>query len=393
MRKSYNQIIAENLGIRLQQVENTVKLLSDGATVPFISRYRKELTGSLDEVQIGSVKEQLAKLQEIDARRETILKSVEEQGKLTDELKGKIEAAETLTELEDIYLPYKQKRKTRASMARERGLEPLAQLLFKQQEKDVEERAESYVTDEVPSVDDALQGARDIIAEWVNEDTKARNLVRRHFTREAVVASHLVKGKEEEGIKYKDYFDFSEPLKKCPSHRLMAMLRGEEEGFLRISVDPDEEMTLDDLNNQFVRGRNEAASQVETAVRDSFKRLLSPSIETEFRAMAKAKADDEAIRVFADNLRQLLLASPLGQKRVLAIDPGFRTGCKVVCLDEQGNLLHNEAIYPHEPQKQVKQAATKILSLVESYKIEAISIGNGTASRETEAFIKKVPFT
>ncbi|WP_321286176.1 Tex family protein [uncultured Sunxiuqinia sp.] len=386
------QRIADQLQIRVNQVENTIKLLDEGATVPFISRYRKEMTGSLDEVQIGDIKDEKARLEELIKRKETILKTIDEQDLLTPELKDRIDICFDATELEDIYLPYKPKRKTKASVAREKGLEPLAKIIMKQQERDVESRANAFVNDEVDSVDDALAGARDIIAEWVNENEKARNMVRRAFELGATIRSKLVKGKELEGEKYRDYFEWEEPLRRCPSHRLLAMRRGEHEGFLRISIAPDEEDILERLNRFFVRSQNECGEQIQLAVKDSYKRLLSSAIETEFAQASRQKADQDAIQVFAENLRQLLLAAPLGQKRVLAVDPGYRTGCKVVCLDEQGNLLHNETIYPHKPQEQTKQAARKITSLVGAYQIEAVAIGNGTASRETEHFIKKLRY-
>lgn len=386
------QRLAAQFQLPIKQVENTVKLLDEGATVPFISRYRKEMTGSLDEVQIGDIKEAKARLEELAKRKETILKTIEEQELLTDELKARIENCFDATELEDIYLPYKPKRKTKASIAREKGLEPLAKIMVKQDERDLENRAYAFVKGEVSSVEDALSGARDIIAEWVNENEKARNMVRQAFAQGALIKSKLVKGKEEEGIKYRDYFEWEEPLKRCPSHRLLAMRRGEQEGVLRISVSPDEEAVLERLNRFFVRSGNACGEQVKLAVKDSYKRLLSSAIETEFAQAAKLNADQEAIQVFAENLRQLLLAAPLGQKRVLAIDPGYRTGCKLVCLDEQGNLLHNETIYPNKPQEEVKQSARKITSLVSAYQIEAIAIGNGTASRETEHFIKKLHY-
>ncbi len=386
------QIIASELQLQLTHINNTIALLDEGATVPFISRYRKERTGSMDEVNVALVKERYEKLQELEKRKEAILKSMDEQGVLTDELRAKIASTYNTTELEDIYLPYKPKRKTRAVKAKEKGLEPLAKILMKQYERDVEARASQFVNSEVPDVDEALQGARDIIAEWVNEHTVARDIVRTVFERNAVVTSTLVKGKEEDGIKYKDYFDFSELLKKCPSHRLLAIRRGEKEGFLKVSIAPDEEQALERMERYFVKGNTEASEQVEMAVKDAYKRLLKSSIETEFANASKEKADAEAIQVFAKNLRQLLLSSPLGQKRVLAIDPGFRTGCKVVCLDAQGNLLHNENIYPHPPQRDTKQAAKKITSLVDAYRVEAIAIGNGTASRETEAFIRNLKY-
>ncbi|MDR2039618.1 MAG: RNA-binding transcriptional accessory protein [Bacteroidales bacterium] len=392
MKESHILVISKELGLQENQVRNTLELLADGATVPFISRYRKEATGSLDEVQIAAIKSRYEKLLETDKRREAILRSIEEQGKLTGELKSKIEAAESLSELEDLYLPYKPKRKTRASIAREHGLEPLALRLMKQTDNDVEAIAQKFLNDQVETVEDALQGARDIIAEQMNENIHARDAIRKLFSRDAVIYSKVIKNKESDGEKYRDYFDFSEPLRRCPSHRLLAMLRGKDEAFLRISIEPDEEKALDILNKIFVKGRTEASDEVKDAVKDGYKRLLCPSIETEFEALAKEKADDESITVFADNLRQLLLASPLGQKNVLAIDPGFRTGCKVVCLDAQGNLLHNETIYPHQPQSEIVAAKRKIMSLVGAYKIEAIAIGNGTAGRETERFIQSMAF-
>ncbi len=386
------EIIARHLGIREKQVTNTILLLNEGATVPFISRYRKERTGSLDETQVLQIKEQNEKFIELEKRKETVLKTIGEQEQLTPELKTRIENCFDPVELEDIYLPYKPKRRTKATIARERGLEPLAKIVMKQFERDPESRSHSFLNDDVQTPEDALSGARDIIAEWVSENEKARNIVRQAFEKEAVITSKLVKGKEEEAEKYRDYFDWSEPLKKCPSHRLLAMRRGEKEGFLRVSVKPDETRPLENLTRFFVKGQNESSNHVEMAVKDSYKRLIEPSIETEFSQLSKEKADDEAINVFAENLRQLLLAPPLGQKRTLAIDPGYRTGCKVVCLDEQGNLLHNENIYPHKPQDEKKMAAKKITSMVEMYQVEAIAIGNGTASRETEAFIKRLRY-
>jgi protein Tex len=386
------ELIAKKLGIHDWQVENTIKLMDGGATIPFISRYRKEMTGSLDEVQLMNIKDEYNRLKDLDARRISILNSIEEQEKMTPELKGKIEAAVTMSELEDIYLPYKQKRRTRATIAREKGLEPLAVIILDQKENDPSHRAEEFLNDDVNSVVDALAGASDIIAEWVSEDEKSRKRLRYLYEKEAVNYSKVIKGKETSGIKYSDYYDWSEPLKKCPSHRLLAMRRGEEEGFLRLSVEPLEENALDILNSIFIKGRNSSSDIVTDAVKDSWKRLLSSSMETEFRSISKEKADVEAIAVFADNLRQLLLGSPLGEKNVLAIDPGFRTGCKVVCLDRQGNFIHNETIYPHPPQNETAMSVKKILSLVNAYKIEAIAIGNGTASRETEDFIKWVKF-
>jgi len=390
--QTISNLVAEQTGISFQQVKNTIELLDEGATIPFISRYRKERTGSLDEVAIASVKESYDKFLEIEKRKATILKTIEEQDQLTDELKDKINNCFDATELEDIYLPYKPKRKTRASKAKELGLEPLAKIIMKQHERDIETRAASFVNDEVEDIDAALLGARDIIAEWVNENQVAREIVRNSYTQKAVIAAKMVKGKEEEGAKYGDYFEWSEPLKKCPSHRFLAMQRGEKEGFLKIGAAPDPEEVLPRLKGFFVKGQTSASDQVEDAVSDSYKRLLSPSIENETVTLYKEKADDEAIRVFSENLRQLLLAPPLGQKRVLAIDPGYRTGCKVVCIDAQGELLHNETIYPHPPQKEMGKAKKKLDSLVDAYKIEAIAIGNGTASRETEAFVRGTKF-
>ena len=325
-------------------------------------------------------------------RKETILKTIQEQELLTPELQKRIEACFDPTELEDIYLPYKPKRRTRAMIAREKGLEPLAKIIMKQYEHNLDYKAQSFINDKVESVEEALAGARDIIAEWINENERARGMVRREFERGAFITCKVIKGKEEEGAKFNDYFDWNEPLKKCPSHRLMAMRRGEKEGFLRVSVTPDSEEPIQRLKRFFINSNNACTDQMELAVADAYKRLLEPSIETEFANLSKEKADEEAIRVFADNLRQLLLAAPLGQKRVLALDPGFRTGCKVVCLDAQGNLLHNDTIYPHPPQGEVAKSAQKIASLISSFQIEAIAIGNGTASRETEAFIKKLNY-
>ena len=383
----FNKMIASALNIAERQVNNTLSLLNGGATIPFISRYRKEATGGLDEVQIGEIKERYDKLTEIAKRKETILKTIEEQGKLTAELKKRIEACWDATELEDIYLPYKPKRKTRAEAARQKGLEPLATILMMQRENNLMARVRTFVKGEVKDEEDALKGARDIIAEQVNEDERSRNQIRNQFSRQAIISSKVVKGKEEEAAKYKDYFDFSEPLKRCTSHRLLAIRRGEAEGLLKVSISPDDDECTERLVRSYVRGNNESSQQVKEAVQDAYKRLLKPSIETEFAALSKEKADEEAIRVFAGNLRQLLLAPPLGQKRVMGIDPGYRTGCKVVCLDAQGNLLHNETIYPHPPKSEHSISARKLTKLVEQYQIEAIAIGNGTASRETESFV------
>jgi uncharacterized protein len=385
-------LIAKRLGLHEWQVENTIRLMDGGATIPFISRYRKEMTGSLDEVQILHISEEYDRLCELDARKEAVIKSIEEQQKMTPELRSKIDAALTISELEDIYLPYRPKRRTRATIAREKGLEPLAVIIMDQREKDPLLKAEQFLNDDVKTVDDAINGASDIIAEWISEDEKARKQMRFLYEKEAVIYSKVVKGKETEGIKFSDYYDWSEPLRRCPSHRLLAMMRGEDEGFLRLSVEPDESKALKTLESIFIKGVNSSSSIVKNAIGDSWKRLLSSSMETEFRKLSKEKADTDAIAVFADNLRQLLLAPPLGEKNVLAIDPGFRTGCKLVCLDKQGNLLHNETIYPHPPQNETALSIRKILSLVSAYKIEAIAIGNGTASRETEDFIKWVKF-
>lgn len=382
-------IISKTLGINAGQIQNTINLLSEGATVPFISRYRKEATGSLDEVQVLNIQEEWKKLQELVKRRDAILESIKSQELLTPELEAKISSCWNATELEDLYLPYKPKRKTKASVAREKGLEPLAGTLMKQDISDVEGFAMRFVKGDVADVEDALSGARDIIAEWVNERAFARNKVRQLFGRKAEISAKVVKSKAEEAEKYRDYFDFSEPLKRCPSHRMLAIRRAEAEGLLRVHVLPEEDEALDILDNIFVKGRNEASEQIQIAVKDAYKRLLAPSLETEFKNSSKEKADDEAIKVFAENLRQLLMAPPLGPKRVLAIDPGFRTGCKVVCLDEQGGLLSNENIYPHPPQSESGQAAAKLSRLIESYKLEAIAIGNGTAGRETEDFIQR----
>ena len=387
-----SSLISKSLNINLKNVENTIKLLDDGATIPFISRYRKEATGALDEVQIAGIKSLNDKFIELEKRKQTVLSAIGEQEKLTPELQERIENCWDAIELEDIYLPYKPKRQTRAEMARKKGLEPLATWLMLQQNGSAESKAAQFVTEEVIDVQTALKGACDIIAEWVNEDEKARQTVRNIFAREAEITSKVIKGKEEEGEKYRDYFDFSALLSRCPSHRILAIRRGESEGFLRVSISPDDEKCLDKLVPQFAKNDTEAADYVETAVEDSYKRLLKPSIETEFSNLSKEKADESAIGVFAENLRQLLLAPPLGQKRILGVDPGYRTGCKLVCLDEQGNLLHNETIYPHPPQNEFQKSASKVSKLVSTYKIDAIAIGNGTASRETERFIANIRY-
>lgn len=392
MTNVFHTLIARFLQIPEGQVERTIGLLNEGATIPFISRYRKEVTGGLDEVQIGAIKDQLDKLTELSKRKETILATIEEQEKLTPELRKRIEESWDSTEIEDLYLPYKPKRVTKAEIARRKGLEPLAKIVMMQNENNLSARIKSFIKGEVKNAEEALQGARDIIAEWINENESARNTVRNSFAHTAMITSKVIKGKEEEGAKYRDYFDFSEPLNWASSHRLLALRRGEAEGILRVSISPDAESCLDRLNRRFVKGRGEVSEQVATAVDDSFKRLLKPSIETEFSNQSKAKADEEAIRVFAENFRQLLLAPPLGQKRVLGVDPGYRTGCKLVCLDAQGNLLHNEAIFPHPPQNEKGKAAAKVAQLVATYAIDAIAIGNGTASRETEQFITNIRY-
>lgn len=390
--KNYQLLISTALNITERQVESTLNLLNEGATIPFISRYRKEMTGGLDEVQIGNIKERYDKLCEITKRKETIINTIEEQNKLTPELKKRIEETWESSTLEDIYLPYKPKRKTKAEIARQKGLEPLAITLMMQRENNPEEKAVQFLKNGLKDINEAIKGAQDIVAEMVNEDEQARNTVRNLFGRQAVISSKVIKGKEEEAIKYRDYFDFSEPLRRCSSHRLLAIRRGESEGLLKVSISPDDEECVGRLERMFIRSNNACARYVAEALQDAYKRLLKPSIETETGNLSKEKADDEAIRVFTENLKQLLLAAPLGQKRVLGIDPGFRTGCKVVCLDAQGNLLHNENIYPHPPVNKTGEAASKIRKMVEAYNIEAIAIGNGTASRETEEFITNQQF-
>ena len=384
--------VTQKSGFESRYIKNLLGLLDEGATIPFISRYRKEMTGSMDEVQVGQVREIYEQFKELEKRKKTVLESIEQQEKLTPELRRQIEHCTDLRELEDIYLPYKPKKQTRASKAKAKGLEPLAAMLMKQDNGDVWDKAARFVKNDVENEEEALQGARDIIAEWVSENDRARNTVRRSFDRMAVVKAKVVKGKEEEGEKFTDYFDYSEPLRRIPSHRMLAIRRGEAEGILKVAIEIPEEETIESLERIFVKGRNESAEQVTMAVKDGYKRLLLSSIETEYLQSGKQKADEEAIKVFAENLRQLLLAPPLGNRRVLGIDPGFRTGCKVVCLDETGNLVHNETIYPHPPQNEVKQAANKITNLVNSYRIEAIAIGNGTAGRETERFIQSLRY-
>ena len=388
----FNKIVSSTLNISERQVENTIRLLDEGATIPFISRYRKEVTGALDEVQISNVKEQYDKLRELEKRKQTIITTIGEQGKLTPDLRTRLENSWNAMEIEDIYLPYRPKRRTRAEVAREKGLEPLAKILMIQTENNLDIKAQAFVKNDVVDTEEALKGARDIIAEWISENERARNMVRSIFRKEAIISSRVVKGKEEEAAKYRDYFDWSEPLRRCSSHRLLAVRRGESEGFLKVSIEPDSELCIERLEGLFVKNATASAAQVNEAVRDGYKRLLKPSIETEFAALSKEQADDEAIRVFTENLRQLLLAAPLGQKRVMGIDPGYRTGCKLVCLDEQGDLLHNETIYPHPPKQDVVGASRKVTKLVEAYNIQAIAIGNGTASRETERFIANLRY-
>lgn len=398
MTQSFEQRVAARLGLPAKSVAATIELLNGGATVPFIARYRKEATasadrGPLDEVQIGQIKDTYLKLQELDKRREAIIKAIDEQGKLTPELRRKLEATDSLTDLEDLYLPYKQKRKTRAILAIERGLEPLANVIFAQREVNVDRVAQRYLSDAVPAVSDALQGARDILAERITEDADARQRMRNLFEREAIIRSSVKKGKEAEGVKFKDYFDFAEPLRRVPSHRLLALRRSETEGFLAVSIGPDEEVALERLERQFVAERSGTPAckeQLVLAIRDGYKRLLKPSLETEFANSSKEKADLDAIQIFADNLRQLLLSPPLGQQRVLAIDPGYRTGCKTVCLDAQGNLLTDTVLYLAQSEAQRQQAVQTVQKLVSQYKIDAIAIGNGTAGRETEEFVQSL---
>ena len=385
------QLIAQRLNLREKQVEQTIALLDEGATIPFISRYRKEATGGLDEVAVAAVAEQHRQLNELEHRKAFVLETIEAQGALTDELRARITACWDATEIEDIYLPFKPKRRTRAQMAREKGLEPLAQRLLLRPNSDPEQAAEGFLTDEVGTVDEALQGARDIIAEQISEDEHSRQTLRRIYSREAVITSKAVKGKSEtpEAAKYRDYFEWSEPLKRCTSHRLLAMRRGESEGVLRVTITPaDDERATEQVARRYVKSGTRAAEQVEMAAGDAYKRLLRPSIETEFAASSKEQADEEAIRVFATNLKQLLLAAPLGQRRIMDIDPGFRTGCKVVCLDAQGALLHNETIYPHPPKNETVRSEQTLRRLLKDYAMEAVAIGNGTAGRETEEFVR-----
>ena len=393
MNQQHIELIKQELGLKQSQVINTLNLFSQGCTIPFISRYRKEATDGLDEVEIAKIRDRHEQLVELDKRRLAVISSIEEQGLLTDELKNKLLAAHTLTDVEDIYLPYKPKKKTKATIAKAKGLEPLAKIIMSQNAGDIVSKALQFVNNStVLTVEEALSGARDIIAEWISESQLARNILRQQFEKYGTIKSIIVKDKEEEGEKYKTYFNWNEALYKAPSHRILAMFRGEEEGFLKLKIAPDEEPTIEKINRIFIKSNNESSEQIGISIKDSYKRLLLPSIETEVRKQLKAKADEKAIAVFSENLRQLLLAPPLGQKNILAIDPGFRTGCKIVCLDKHGKLLHNETIYPHPPKSEQKQAMNKIEGLISAYNIEAIAIGNGTAGRETEALIKKMRF-
>lgn len=385
-------IIANELSITPKQVSTTIALLDEGATVPFISRYRKELTGSLDEVQITAIRDRVQQLRDLDKRKEAILKSIQDQGKLTPELEAAVRGAETMSALEDIYLPYKPKRRTRALIAREKGLQPLADFLLEQNSGDITAVAEQYLNEDagVNSVEDALSGARDIIAETVSEDAEIRAQLRKVFMESGFFVSRVVPGKEDEALKYKDYFDWKEPISTAPSHRVLAMRRGEKEEMLYLDIEVDEDLVIPKIEAKYIKGNNEASKQVELAIYDGYKRLLKPSMETEVRVLTRQRADDEAIKVFADNVRQLLLAAPLGQKRLLAIDPGFRTGCKTVVLDAQGNLVENTTIYPHNGASAQLEAEHIVRSLVSRHEIEAIAIGNGTAGRETEEFVRKL---
>ncbi|SIN83439.1 Tex family protein [Algoriphagus halophilus] len=390
---NYEIKIAAELNIRPEQVKATIGLLDEGGTVPFISRYRKEATGTLDEVQVAGIRDRVLQLRELDKRKEAVLKSIEEQGKLTPELKSKVQEAETMAKLEDIYLPYKPKRRTKATIAKEKGLEPLAELIFSQESIPLESEAEKFVDQEkeVSNVEEALQGARDIMAEWINEHAELRQKMRKLFLEQGVFSSKVIPGKEQEAIKYKDYFDWSEPIHSAPSHRVLAMRRGEKELFLMLDAVPEEALALAQMEKMILADEaNTSVDQVKLAIKDCYKRLLKPSMETEIRLLTKKKADEEAIKVFTENLKQLLLGAPLGQKSVMAIDPGFRTGCKLVCLGPQGQFLHYEAIYPHEPQRRTAEAGMSIKGLVEKYSIQAIAIGNGTAGRETETFVKSL---
>ena len=389
---AFANLIATRLEININSVQRTIALLDDGATVPFIARYRKEATGALLETQIQAIKECLENLSDLAKRKETIIATIEAQNRLTDELKNQIDSCWDSTQLEDIYLPYKPKRRTRADIARQKGLEPLAKLIMAQNNANIEQNALRYVNDDVPSTDEAIQGAKDIIAEWVSENKRVRNTVRRLFAREATIKSTVAKGKEQEGETYATYFNVDESLKRCSSHRILAMMRGENEGMLKLDVSIDAEKAIDEVCRIVVHGYSQSSQLVEQAAADSYKRLIKPSIETEFRNQAKAKADDEAIEVFAQNVRQLLFAPPLGEKNVIAIDPGFRTGCKVVCLDRLGNLKHHDVIFPTAPRCDVDGAARLLKALAKRHSTQAIAIGNGTASRETTRFVKSIDF-
>ncbi|WP_339666921.1 Tex-like N-terminal domain-containing protein, partial [Maribacter arcticus] len=375
-------------------IQNTIELLNQDCTIPFISRYRKEKTGNLDEVQVGAIVQFKDQFEVLEKRKKAIIKAVEEQNALTAELKQSFENAEDLTQLEDLYLPFKKSKKTKAEIARKNGLEPLAKIIMAQRNDDIEFTASKYVNKEVENEDDALEGARHIISEWINERTDIRNQIRSQLARFAIISTKVITAKKEDekAQKYRDYFEWSEPLNKCPSHRLLAILRAESEKFIRVKIELDDERLLDRIENRIIKSNNACANQIKLAIADAYKRLLFPSLSNELLKAAKEKADDEAISVFSNNLRQLLLGAPLGEKRILAIDPGFKSGCKLVCLDAQGNLVHNENIYPHAPQNDVSGAIKKLSSLVNAYKIEAIAIGNGTASRETEHLVKKVIF-
>ncbi len=386
------QTIASRTSLDIKQVQNTVKLLDDDCTIPFISRYRKEMTGSLDETEVTQIRDEYNKLKELIKRKETVLKTIDEQGLLTNELRQKIQSCDQMNLLEDIYLPYKPKKQTRGTKAKAKGLLPLAKILMAQKEVQIFEKAAEFVNDKVKDADEALAGARDIIAEWINENARTRSLIRELFGKDAIIFSKSVKKKEQEGIKYQDYFNWHETLRRCPSHRVLAMLRGEKEGYLKLTIEPEEEKALQLLNDLYIKSYFDVSEQVKMATEDAYKRLIQPSLETEFKNAAKAKADDEAIKVFTSNLRQLLLSPPLGQKNVLAIDPGYRTGCKVVCLNKQGTLKHNDTIFPHPPQNKKDEAIAKIQSLVKKHEVEAIAVGNGTAGRETESLAREIKF-
>ena len=386
-------LLANHLGLSFTQVKATVNMLDEGSTIPFISRYRKEATGNLDEVDIERIKNGIEKYRDIEQRKHTILSTIEEQGKLTDELRKRIEDCWDLNILEDIYLPYKPKRKTRATVARERGLEPLALWLLNEPAADVFAEAAKFLTDDVTDEDVALEGARDIIAELINENEVARAVIRNEYEKNAEVIATVYKSKKEEAIKFSDYFDFAEPLKKCPSHRILAVFRGEDEGFLKVRIEPEKDFALEKLDKLYLKKNNQASGHVAEAIEDCYERLLGPSMENEFRNIAKQKADEEAIRVFTENLRQLLLSAPLGSKRIMGIDPGFRSGCKVVCLNEEGKLLHDDIIYPHQPSNQVADSINKLYTLAKKFNIEAISVGNGTAGRETEELVRSITFS